>query len=102
MAVSLDVPSGLHHVLALRFAGETVTTHRMLLPGENAFMSHVSEDESVDGMIIKSLASKTHRSIEEAREAYEGEFVRLQCVSKVKAFISIIATHNARETLLRK
>lgn len=60
-------------------------------------MPYIPENGLAKGLVINRLTFGTHRSIEEAREAYEGEHSRLECVSKVMAFILVIATRNAQE-----
>ncbi len=61
---------------------------------------HTSKEDLVKELIVQGIAARTHRSEREAREAYEGEYARLECISKVKEFISVIAIRNARDSLL--
>jgi hypothetical protein len=63
-------------------------------------MAYTPEDEPAAALIVRRIAARTSRSEQEAREAYQGEYTRLQCASKVKAFLSVLASRNATELLM--
>jgi hypothetical protein len=56
--------------------------------------------ESARMLAIESIASEMHRSVDEVRDVYDGEFARLQSYARIADYLVLIADRRTRAVLV--
>ena len=67
-------------------------------------MGHIHHDANPDKIsanIIETIASETHRSVDEVKRVYDDEYARLKSDAHISNYLVLLATRRTRAVLAK-